>query len=367
MHFIRPLTTSAAALALGTALALTPVAQGVWNLDAALAQGKGNSDKDKGGDKGGRGGGRDKEERGRGSSGSATSVQRADRTPPGQAKKTETAAPGGVFVPPGQAKKSAPVAATTDGGARRVPPGQAKKATATEQQAYAEPLPEDGIVLEELEPKGKNIRAQLGALNAAHASENALQNASPNSRVGRIAAYRDEILAGREAAGELEEARALLETLDAPEREIDEIRTDLGDTRDRIETLREDIDLLEQAVADGTGDPDALAAARAELRELRDDRSALRDELTEAQDYAEAEFLVDELEDEILLSVEESNGLLDLAANKPVTDDVEVEVQRLLGLDGDPLADVVADVVADAEEEEFDDGTGDEPVIIVVD
>ena len=36
-----------------------------------------------------------------------------------------------------------------------------------------------------------DIASKLGALNAAHASATALANASPNSRVGKIAAYRD--------------------------------------------------------------------------------------------------------------------------------------------------------------------------------
>ena len=57
------------------------------------------------------------------------------------------------------------------------------------------------------------IRRSLGALNAAHANPRALENASPNSRVGRIAAYRNTVLDGQELAAELEEKAALLETL----------------------------------------------------------------------------------------------------------------------------------------------------------
>ena len=357
------LTTAAVTIALGGSLAFAPVASGLWGDDAAFAQGNSGKDKeDRGGgrDKEDRGGGRDKEDRGRSADrGGAQGGGAA----PGQAKKAEKAGQGGTFIPPGQAKKAGTETAT-GGGAGRVPPGQAKKATATEQAASTDPALEDTVALDELDPKGKNIRAQLGALNAAHANENALRNASPNSRVGRIAAYRDEVLAGRETAGELEEARELLETLDAPEREIGEIRGDLRTTRDEIQTLRDEIAELELAVEDGTADQADLDAARDDLRALRDTRRELRDELTEAQDYADAELLVDELEEEILLSVEESTRLLDLAANKPVTDEVEDEVQRLLGLDGDPLAEIVEDVVTDAEIEEVD--PDEDPIIIVV-
>src|SRR5262245_20931683 len=42
--------------------------------------------------------------------------------------------------------------------------------------------------------------SSLGALNAAHASPDALANASPNSRVGKIAAYKEAALAAQGAA-----------------------------------------------------------------------------------------------------------------------------------------------------------------------
>ncbi len=372
MRRSRLLTTAAVTIALGAGLAFAPVSSGLWGDDAAFAQGNSGKDKDdRGGgrdkdDRGGgrdkdeRGGGRDKEDRGRSSDRGGAS---AGGAAPGQAKKAEKAGQGGTFVPPGQAKKAA-TARATESGARRVAPGKARKAAATEQAASTDLVLEDTVALDELDPKGKNIRAQLGALNAAHANENALRNASPNSRVGRIAAYRDEVLAGREIAGDLEEARDLLETLDEPDREIGEIRGDLRTTRDRIQTLREEIAELELAVEDGTADQADLDAARDDLRALRDNRRELRDEMTEAQNYADAVTLVDELEEEILMSVEESTRLLDLAANKPVTDEVEDEVQRLLGLDNDPLAEIVEDIVADAETEE--DNPDEDPIIIIV-
>jgi hypothetical protein len=39
------------------------------------------------------------------------------------------------------------------------------------------------------------LASALGALNAAHASPTARQNAAPNSRVGMIAAYEDRVMA----------------------------------------------------------------------------------------------------------------------------------------------------------------------------
>src|SRR4029453_6216748 len=44
--------------------------------------------------------------------------------------------------------------------------------------------------------------SKLGALNAAHASDTALANASSNSRVGKIAAYKEAELAAKAAAAD---------------------------------------------------------------------------------------------------------------------------------------------------------------------
>lgn len=49
----------------------------------------------------------------------------------------------------------------------------------------------------------------LGALNAAHASETALANASPNSRVGKIAAYKEAELKAQAAAAAATDAEAV--------------------------------------------------------------------------------------------------------------------------------------------------------------
>ena len=53
--------------------------------------------------------------------------------------------------------------------------------------------------------------SELGALNAAHASPQALAHASPNSRVGRIAAYRDAVLGRAVVPSDYDLARAELD------------------------------------------------------------------------------------------------------------------------------------------------------------
>ncbi len=52
------------------------------------------------------------------------------------------------------------------------------------------------------------VASSLGALNAAHANENALANAAANSRVGMIAIYKAAVVASAEAALGIEDAQA---------------------------------------------------------------------------------------------------------------------------------------------------------------
>lgn len=52
---------------------------------------------------------------------------------------------------------------------------------------------EDEADVAEEKIKKAKLASKLGALNAYHASPNAFKNASPNSRVGRIAAYWDKL------------------------------------------------------------------------------------------------------------------------------------------------------------------------------
>jgi len=65
---------------------------------------------------------------------------------------------------------------------------------------------------EDANAKGK-LASKLGALNAYHASLNAFENASPNSRVGRIAAYYEALKAAEEDGDVSDEEQAELDDL----------------------------------------------------------------------------------------------------------------------------------------------------------
>lgn len=170
--------------------------------------------------------------------------------------------------------------------------------------------------------------SELGALNAAHANANAFKNASPNSRVGRIAAYRDAVLEGRELEAELAEKTALFDAMDVP-RDRAEIETELGDAQDDVAAKAAEVARLE-----ALADPDEieLQAARDALIDAEDAEQALLDELEQADDYADLEAEIADLEGRLEDQPELERELLEAAANKPVTDAVEEAVKKLLGL-----------------------------------
>jgi hypothetical protein len=244
-----------------------------------------------------------------------------------------------------------------------MPPGQARKLddgvtvqTARGPKANGKAPEADGVETElEDTARGRgSIASALGALNAAHANENALANASPNSRVGRIAAYRDEVLNGQAAQEELDAAQALLDSLEEPDRSLRQIAVDLRDTQRDIRNKRDEI---AEAETNGAS-AEEIQALEDELAELRGTRRDLAGEFNDTRTYRQAEAAVEDLTEEVENSEELQMDLLEAAANKEVTDEVVAEVNRLLGIEDMEEAEDAAEVVEDT----TDDGT-EEPLL----
>lgn len=174
--------------------------------------------------------------------------------------------------------------------------------------------------------------SELGALNAAHASENALRNAAPNSRVGRIATYRDTVIEGDELRDELADREDFLAGLQEPERPISEIEDDLKDAVTDVRENRDRVQELEEAFETDPSLEDELNQAKEELADSVEVARDLRDERRAAVEYEETvqevEDLAEQVEDQEVLERE----ALEEAANKPVTDEVEAAVKELLGI-----------------------------------
>lgn len=178
--------------------------------------------------------------------------------------------------------------------------------------------------------------SEPGALNAARANPNALKNAAPNSRVGRIAAYRDSVLAGRALQADLDARKAELAGLAQPARASTEVQPDLTSAAQTTAEKAKVVADLTQALADAGGTDSAieadLQAAEADLAAARQAEAALQDEYDAALTYETLEAEVDDLAQQVEDQPKVERALLEAAANKPVTDAVEAAVRQLLGL-----------------------------------
>jgi len=146
---------------------------------------------------------------------------------------------------------------------------------------------------------GKNnhgaIASALGALNAAHANENALLNASPNSRVGMIAAYRDAAVITNELSAVAALLAGELALLTPPPRLIADIEADIQAAIDEgLDTGILDQELADALAYDST-DYDAALLAFNEADLAASEQQLIENDLLEAaanKDVPEGEALL---------------------------------------------------------------------------
>lgn len=198
-------------------------------------------------------------------------------------------------------------------------------------------------------PKGNRLAAalgvhpsELGALNAANASPQALANASPNSRVGKLAIYAEEVRATAALQDELDLAQAELDLLEAPTRSLEEIDGAIeAATQDRS-ALEAELASLNQALSDAGGaDPEIeseIARVEGELGTANTTLVDLEQERLDGEAYFTAAEEVERLQEELDGQTAEQRAALEAAANKEVTDDIELAVQHMLGLIDEEIA-----------------------------
>jgi hypothetical protein len=186
--------------------------------------------------------------------------------------------------------------------------------------------------------------SELGALNAANASDVALSNASKTSRVGRIAACRDAVLAGQLIQVDYDAAVEALEAFEGDYRTSSFIETEIARLEQQVAELEMQLPATEETipeteeVVDVPAD-DVIEAEPApptpeqQIGDLQGQITALELELAEAVRYEEAVGLVEKLDAQREIQLDVERSLLEAAANKPVTDEVEAAVQKLLGID----------------------------------
>ena len=249
--------------------------------------------------------------------------------------KTSRSSGGSTKVASAKKTKTAPVGST----AKRRTVAEVQEMTATS----IAPVERPGK-----KPKGGQgaLASELKGLNAAHASEQAFANASPNSRVGRIAAYRDAVLGASEADAALTEAEEALAAFDAEELE--------GPSADEIDMQIAELDALGEL----TPEEQELRASLVEAYDAaiiaEAERAAERDLLVQAVAEAETEA------ETSTQSIEE----LFLAASdgRTLSPEAMDEFHRLLGIQEEVAS--LEEEEEIVEEEEPLDASGD-PVIVI--
>jgi hypothetical protein len=191
--------------------------------------------------------------------------------------------------------------------------------------------------------------SSLGALNAAHASETALAHANPNSRVGKIAAYKEAELAAQVAGQAVDDAEAALAdaeaAFDAADTNDDGTIDDAekaaltADAQAEADAAFDAADTNDDGVVDSNDTPtpdqqQALADTEAALAEAQASADSLDTAVADAeQDLADAQAAEEGAQ-------EVADAALVNAANKDITDengdvlsDVRDAVNGLLGID----------------------------------
>ncbi|NVJ99975.1 MAG: hypothetical protein HWE12_00420 [Oceanospirillaceae bacterium] len=195
-----------------------------------------------------------------------------------------------------------------------------------------------------------SISSALGALNAAHASDNALANASANSRVGLIAAYKAAVEDGSALKTEYDAASENLTTLEAERAALLETLTAQKATLEQIENDRAGLsELSNEALLNlatelelANVEPDQLlttieAEYSRQISTLTQDIASTEDDIA-AYDGDNGRIAVAESNLDLLEEQTEGQAYLELttleaAANKTLSPEVMDAVNELLDIE----------------------------------
>ena len=130
-------------------------------------------------------------------------------------------------------------------------------------------------------PDKHGLASELKGLNAVKANPNALENASPNSQVGRIAAYRDAALATAEVATVLADAEGVRDALPVPARTVAAIDAEIAGIDAAIGALDPALPGNDVLIA-------GLQATRLVVLDERDLTIIQNDDIAAAQDLVDA-------------------------------------------------------------------------------
>ncbi len=206
------------------------------------------------------------------------------------------AAPGGIPGPPLSVTQGPP-ASVNQGPPSSVTQGPPSSVTQGPPAGVAPGAPSDKL------DKAANL---LGNLNAAHASDRAMERASPKSMVGAIATYKKATVTARADIAKYTDLVAQ-----------DQIAVD-----DAQAAVTADIAKLAELQAAPTPDADAIAAAQAQLAADQAALASSQQQLATDQASLEA----------AQTAVTAAQTTLAERANKPLTEEVIAQLNALLGI-----------------------------------
>lgn len=202
---------------------------------------------------------------------------------------------------------------------------------------------EDSVV-----SKGRgSLAKQLGALNAAHANPKAFTHASAKSRIGKLRTYfieNAESLEAQQAAALADEAvQKAKDDLAQAEAEKTRLASVIGDLEGKISATESDLQQAKDDLASMSEGDEGYSEAAAKVAALESELSTAKTDLASAQDalskidtaalsdaVAKAEADAAAASAEAEAAEAEAVAALETAANKPVTEEVRAEVDRLL-------------------------------------
>ena len=182
-------------------------------------------------------------------------------------------------------------------------------------------------------PSKKGLASELKGLNAVKANPNALEHASPNSQVGRIALYRDAALATAEQQILLDEAIAAKALLPVP-RDPLLIQGDIDTAQGAINDINIQIGLLDPL--DPLNTP-ALDQLNADLIVAEGDKTGFVQEQLDAaplqQALDDAQLAIDEAAaNQAAAQGLEDGALLTASNGRTLSDEAIAYIRSVLGL-----------------------------------
>lgn len=191
-----------------------------------------------------------------------------------------------------------------------------------------------------LVPRPRNATVALAAVTATYGAHSVLEDAEPDTQLGRIAAYRAAVLEQRRREAYVLAAQTELDALPAALRPQEAIAKSVELTEQSLADTAAQIAQAETTLAQSPTDAAAIQAL-ADLHRQNQAQMMTKELLTteaeNAESFAQARSVLTEAEISLAQQKQVAEVLLRAATNKPITPAVVAQVNSLLGVEEFPM------------------------------